>query len=41
METISLGAAALKLSNKILGDTTEDLADILKELALEIGLSHI
>lgn len=41
METISLGSAALKLSNKILGDTTEDLADILKDLASEIGLSHI
>ena len=40
-ESISVGAAAIKLSNKVLGDTTEDLVDILKELASEAGLSHI
>jgi|SRR5271166_36730 len=41
MESISLGAAAIKLSNKILGYKTEDMVDILKELASEVGLLHI
>jgi DNA-binding CsgD family transcriptional regulator len=41
MESISVGPAAMKLTHKILGHTTDDLHDIFKELAPEIGVSHI
>src|SRR5271165_4175349 len=41
MESISLGVAAIKLSDKILGYKTEDLVDILKELTSEVGVLHI
>jgi DNA-binding CsgD family transcriptional regulator len=39
--SISVGADAINLTNKILGETTEDLVDIMKELASEVGLLHI
>jgi DNA-binding CsgD family transcriptional regulator len=41
MQIISIGSAAAKLTDKILGYNTDDLADILKAIASEIGLSHI
>jgi DNA-binding CsgD family transcriptional regulator len=41
MENIGFGSAAIKLTDKILGYNTEDLVDILKEIAAEYGLSHI
>jgi DNA-binding CsgD family transcriptional regulator len=41
MERVILGPAATKLTHKILGLKTEDLLDILKQLAPELGLSHI
>ena len=40
MESISVGPA-MKLTHKILGHPTDDLHDIFKELAPEIGVSHI
>jgi DNA-binding CsgD family transcriptional regulator len=41
MESISLGPAAMKLTYKILGLETDDLLDILKQLAPEIGVANI
>lgn len=41
MERISIGAASIKLTDKILGYNSDDLADILKAIASEIGVSHI
>jgi DNA-binding CsgD family transcriptional regulator len=41
MESVTVGPAAMKLIHKILGHETEDLVDILKQLAPELGLSHI
>jgi DNA-binding CsgD family transcriptional regulator len=41
MESVGVGPAAMKLIRKILGHGTEDLLEILKQLAPEIGLSHI
>ena len=38
---IGIGSAATKLTDKILGHNTDDLADILKDIAAECGLSHI
>jgi DNA-binding CsgD family transcriptional regulator len=41
MEGIGIGSAAIKLTDKILGYNTDDLVDILKEIAKEYRLSHI
>jgi LuxR family transcriptional regulator, quorum-sensing system regulator RaiR len=41
MEVTSIGSAALKLTDKILGYNSDELVDILKAVASEIGLSHI
>lgn len=41
MESVSVGSAAMKLTYKILGHEAGDLLDILKELAPELGVSHI
>jgi LuxR family transcriptional regulator, activator of conjugal transfer of Ti plasmids len=41
MESVSVGPAATKLTYKILGHETDGLLDILKELAPELGVSHI
>ena len=41
METASIGSAAIKLTDKILGYDSDDLADILKAIASEIGVAHI
>jgi len=41
MESISLGPAATKLTYKIIGYETDDLLDILKQLAPEVGVSHM
>lgn len=41
METVSIGSAAVKLTDKILGYNTDDLADIMKAIASEIGVAHI
>ncbi len=41
MEVTSIGSSALKLTDKILGYNSDDLADILKAIASEIGLAHI
>ena len=41
MDGIGIGSAAIKLTDKILGYNTEDLVDILKEIAAEYGVSHI
>ena len=38
---IGVGPAATKLTDKILGHNTDDLADILKAIAAECGLSHV
>ena len=40
MDSVS-GSAAMKLTYVILGQKTEDLLDILKQLASEIGVDHI
>jgi DNA-binding CsgD family transcriptional regulator len=37
----SIGSAVTKLTDKILGYTSDELANILKEIASEIGVSHI
>jgi DNA-binding CsgD family transcriptional regulator len=37
----SIGSAVTKLTDKILGYNSDDLADILKATAAEVGLSHI
>lgn len=39
--TVGIGSAASRLTDKILGNNPLDLADILKDIASEIGLSHI
>src|SRR5271166_332330 len=41
MENISIGSAAIRLTDKILGNNTDDLADIMRAIAAELGLSHI
>lgn len=41
MDSISIGSAAIKLTDKILGYNSDDLADILKAIASEVGLSNI
>jgi DNA-binding CsgD family transcriptional regulator len=41
MDPISIGSAAIKLTDKILGYNSDDLACILKAIASEIGLLHI
>ncbi len=41
MESISIGFAAIKLTDKILGYNSDELADILKAIASEVGLLHI
>jgi LuxR family transcriptional regulator, activator of conjugal transfer of Ti plasmids len=41
MDNFSVGYAAMNLSYKILGHKTDDLLDILRDLAAELGLSHI
>ncbi len=41
MDSISIGSAAIKLTDKILGYNSDDLADILKAIASEVGLLHI
>ena len=38
---IGIGSAATKLTDKILGYNADDLADIMKDIAAEYGLSHI
>jgi len=38
---VGMGSAATKLTDRILGYNTDDLADIMKEIASEYGLSHI
>ncbi len=37
----SSGSAATRLTDKILGNNSDDLVDILKSIASEIGLTHI
>ena len=41
MNGISIRSAAIKLTDKILGYNSDELADILRAIASEIGLSHI
>ena len=41
MDSISIGSAAIKLTDKILGYNSDGLADILRAIASEIGLLHI
>ena len=41
MDSKSIGSAAIKLTDKILGYNSDDLADILKAIASEVGLLHI
>lgn len=41
MENISIGSAAIRLTDKILGNNTDDLADIMRAIAAELGVSHI
>jgi DNA-binding CsgD family transcriptional regulator len=41
MESISLGPAVMKLTNKILGATADNLLDILKESAAGLGVDNI
>jgi DNA-binding CsgD family transcriptional regulator len=41
MDNFSVGSAAMNLTYKILGHKTDDLLDILKDLAAELELSHI
>ena len=41
MDSISIRSAAIKLTDKILGYNSDDLADILKEIASEFGLLHV
>ena len=37
----SIGSAAIRLTDKILGNNSDELVDILKEIASEVGISHI
>src|SRR5271163_2618739 len=41
MESVSVGSAAMKLTHRILGHEIHDLLDLLKQLAAELGVSHI
>ena len=41
MKGIGIGSAATKLTDKILGYNTDDVVDILKDIAAEYGLAHI
>jgi DNA-binding CsgD family transcriptional regulator len=41
MESVSVGPAAMKLTFKILGHETDDLLEIMKQLAPELGISQI
>src|SRR5271157_2726995 len=41
MENASIGNAAIRLTDKILGYNSDDLVDIMRAIAAEMGLSHI
>ena len=41
MECVGANSAAMKLTNKIIGRETDDLLDILRRFAPEIGVDHI
>lgn len=41
LQTINISSAAVRLTGKVLGYSEENLVDILKAIALELGLSHI
>ena len=41
MDSVSVGSAAMKLTYKILGFESDDLLNILKQLAPELGVDHI
>ncbi len=41
MKGIGIGSAATKLTDKILGYNTDDVVDIMKDIAAEYGLAHI
>ena len=41
MESVSIGSAAVRLTDKILGYNSDDLVDIMRAIAAEMGLSHI
>ena len=41
MESVCVGPAAMKLTYKILGQTTDSFLDILKQLTTELGVSNI
>ncbi len=41
MKGIGIGSAATKLTDKILGYNTDDVVDIMKDIAAEYGISHI
>lgn len=41
MDSISIRSAAIKLTDKILGYNSDELPDILKEIASEFGLFHV
>ena len=40
-EGVGIGSAATKQTDEILGYSSDDLADIMKDIAAEYGLSHI
>ncbi len=41
MESTSSGSAAIRLTDKILGNNSDGLPDIMKAIASELGISHI
>ena len=41
IETINIEASAVRLTDTILGSNEQDLTETLKEIASEIGVSHI
>lgn len=41
MERFGVGPAAMNLASKIIGHKTDDLLDLFREFAAELGLSHI
>jgi LuxR family transcriptional regulator, quorum-sensing system regulator CinR len=41
MDRFEIGPAAMNLAYKVIGKTTDDLLDILGNLAAELGLNHI
>ena len=41
MECVGADSAAMKLTYKIIGHQTDDLLDILRQFATEIGVEHI